>query len=84
MTNVVRDHKCREWTDVPRSIMVTVVYKIFYGMQDIIDVLFVVSFDWRVYATLVVCDVCASSLSTVQFLRAKERRTFDGAATELI
>lgn len=73
MTNVVRDHKCREWTDMPRSILVTIVYKLFYGMQDIVDVLLVVSFDWRVYATLIVCDVCASCLSTVQFLQAKER-----------
>ena len=73
MTNVVRDHKCREWVDVPRSILITVVYKLFYGMQDIADVLMVVSFDWRVYVALILCDAIASSLSTLHFLRAKQR-----------
>ena len=73
MTNVVRDHKCRDWIDVPRSILITVVYKLFYGIQDIADVLMVVSFDWRVYVALILCDAIASSLSTLHFLRAKER-----------
>ena len=71
MTNVVRDHKCRDWDDVPRSVFVTIVYKVFYGLQDIIDVLMVISFDWKVYAVLIFCDVATSTVSTIQFVRGK-------------
>ena len=71
MTNVVRDHKCVEWTDMSASIGITILYKVFNGMQEIVDVLFVTSMNPKIYLVLVACDVAVSCVSTVRYIRAK-------------
>lgn len=71
ITNVIRDHKCVEWTDMPTSIMLTILYKLFNGMQDISNVLFITSLDMRVYAVLISCDIIVSTISTIRYVLAK-------------
>lgn len=71
LTNVVRDHKCVEWDDMPCSLFVTALYKLFNGMHDIVNVLLITTLNWRVYLVLITSDVVVSCASTVRYVRAK-------------
>ena len=71
LTNVVRDHKCVEWTNMSYSIWLTGLYKLFNGMHDIVNVLLITTLDWRVYVILVLSDILVSCMSTVRYIQSK-------------
>ena len=73
MTNVVRDHKCIEFEDTRQAVAITIVYKVFYGLMDIVDVLLVLTLDWRVYLTVIICDAGVSVAATCRYMNAKQR-----------